>query len=228
MNGRRLLGMALFCLSAAAQGELRDYEFNVFLDGSEIGSHRFSFQSLGTEPSHYRLTSEASYRVKVLFVTVYEYRHRSVEEWRDGCLVEIRSATEDNGDEYRVSGERSGDGFRLRVNGETETVEENCIRTFAYWNPELIHTGQLLNSQTGELTRVEHEDIGTTPLPWQRDRRAATRKLATGDGPIELWYSGSGRWLGLRSPLKNGRVLHYRPVADDVVAAGAAVGGWRL
>ena len=212
----RLFVLGLMGASMAAWGEPRDYRFEVSLDEREIGNHSFTFEPLGDR--HYRLTSEASYDVKLLFVTVYEYRHRSEEEWRDGCLVAIRSATDDNGNQYQVVGERVAEGFRLQVNGEQRAVGETCVRSFAYWNPELLRTDKLLNSQTGKLEEIEHEVLGTTPLPWQGERTADTRKLVTADGPIELWYGAGDGWLGLRSQLKNGRVLQYRPSPETEVA----------
>ena len=179
------------------------------------------------------MTSEASYTVKVLFVTVYEYSHRSVEEWRDGCLVSIESRTDDDGDSYTVEGRQTRDGFRLDVNGETTSVSETCLRTFAYWNPRLLQTDRLLNSQTGQLEDVEPSRAGEGELPWTRGRTAETLELSTPGGLIRLWYGDDNRWLGLHSKLENGRALEYRAspeasLADRVWRPEAGRREWTL
>ena len=200
-----LLGAAHAGASAPA-----DHRFQVLLDGKPIGHHRFSFSPL-EEGGGYRLVSEAEYAVKFLFIEAYSYDHRSEEVWRDGCLRRIDARTDDNGDDYRISGEWSDDGLELAVNGQSRQVDKSCVRTFAYWQPRLLDAGELLNSQTGELDPVTTRDLGRAALPWQPDREASTLELDTERGIIQLWYDSEGRWLGLRSRLENDRVLEYRP-----------------
>jgi Domain of unknown function (DUF6134) len=186
-----------------------DYVFEVLLDGNSIGSHRFEFESEGTG---YRLTSTANYVVKILFVPVYRYQHRSQESWRNGCLQQIQADTNDNGESYRISGGAEEGGLALIVNDREVNYARECIRTFAYWQPALLNTDKLLNSQTGELNNVTYQPLGQTPLPWDTTRTGNTVRLQTPDGDIHLWYRNS-RWLGLLSTLASGRELLYRPVS---------------
>jgi len=205
----------LFFLVAVLTAQLAsadEYRFRVLLDDREIGEHSFSFIPLEGDDV-YRVVSTARYDVAFLFVNVYQYRHQSREVWAAGCLQDIASATDDNGEEFQVAGVRQPGGLKLTVNGKGEMVAERCVRTFAYWDPRLLAAGQLLNSQTGELQPVEFAELGETPLPWSPATRVRSVALALADGRIELWYD-SGRWLGLRSTLENGRVLQYWP-ADE-------------
>lgn len=208
-----LLSLCLLALNPALASTVpADYHFDVYLDDKPIGTHSFVFDAAG---DGYRLTSTASYQVKFLFVTAYQYRHESTEQWRGGCLRSIDSTTDDNGDSYRVEGDASA----IRVNGEPTPVAVDCVRSFVYWDPRLLESPQLLNSQTGELEPVTLDSLGQSPLPWGEDGRPhQLLSLATPRTPIELWYDSSGRWLGLRSELDNGRVLSYRPAAS---ASGA-------
>lgn len=215
---------SLFFISLAVWGSPLSAHFRVYLDGDEIGVHRFLFEPLGDETSHYRVVSDATYEVKIFFIPIYQYQHRSVENWRGGCLLEMRSITDDNGEDYFVSGERtSDDELRIRINGKTGIAEKRCVRTFAYWNPQLLDGDKLLNSQTGKLENVELEKLGETVLPWDEARRGDTLVLVTSTGSIRLWYGEDSRWLGLRSTLANGRVLEYRNVDEVEVAAQPAL-----
>ena len=67
-----LLAVLLTALPAAAPAEPAEWRFEVFLNDKPIGYHSFSLDSSGTEQV---LTTEASFDVKVLFVTAFRYRH---------------------------------------------------------------------------------------------------------------------------------------------------------
>ena len=213
----------VFCLLVSASCALfastQNYQFTVYLDGKEIGQHAFEFDRSPAENAGYQLISDARYQVKILFVTVYEYRHRSLENWRDGCVEQIKSATSDNGDDFVVTGQRFEDGLAIEVNGDQEINTPGCVRTFAYWDRELLRTDRLLNSQTGELEAIDLNDVGRTPLPWDGKREARTVELKSESGLIRLWYGEDDRWLGLSSRLENGRVLEYRLEADTIVVS---------
>lgn len=220
----RFLVTIVFCAicNNSTADMVTDYQFRVFLDGDEIGHHKFKFQAIGDgEPggdgeSGYRLVSEASYKVKLLFVTVYKYQHQSIEYWQGGCLQTIDAKTDDNGEDYKVVGEQSGAQLELTTNGMTQVLDSGCVRTYAYWQPELLQSDRLLNAQTGELQPVELMNVGASELPWDRSIEARTLRLTTAQGPIRLWYSDDDRWLGLQSALNNGRVLEYRLSPDMV------------
>ena len=208
----KLLRNAVLALSLSPLPALAmpagDHLFKVYLDDREIGTHSFEFEP---QAGGYRVESRAEYSVKVLFINLYNYRHRATELWSDGCLAGIESTTDDNGENFRVSGEAEESGMTIAVNGETRQVEKACIRTFAYWDPGLLRSGDLLNSQTGELSPVALEDLGETPLPWDEESRGSAYLLETEEGDIHLWYDDR-RWLGLKTVVGEDRVLTYRPV----------------
>ena len=196
---------------AAWQSEERYWNFRVFLDDREIGFHEFRVQDDGSEQ---RVEIDAQFDVKVLFINAYSYRHSNLESWRGGCLASIRSSTDDNGDRLEVEGQTGPQGFVLgKPDGSREVVGE-CIRSFAYWNPEILSAGQLLNAQTGELVNVSVEDRGTDILSvGDQVLPARQYRLTMEDGTIDLWYHGdSGQWLALKAPTEGGRVLRYEPI----------------
>ena len=206
--------IAALCLQAAAAVAANDvdaWRFEVLLDDKQIGYHDFNVLNDGRRQV---LETEASFDVKFLFITAFRYRHTNTEIWGDDCLLSIDAATDNNGDRLTVSGEQLNDAFR--VSGEAgEATLERCVRTFAYWNPDILNADRLLNSQTGEYEDVsvvfEGEDqvvIDGGPVDALRYR------LIAAAGEIRLWYTAdaSRRWLALEAPAKGGRTLRYRPL----------------
>ncbi len=199
---------ALAALPAAAAD--RNWEFEVSLDDRKIGYHTFV---LSEEGDRRVLETEAAFDVKLLFVTAFRYRHSNVEVWDDGCLESINARTDSNGKTFEVRGTRKAQRLTvMRSNGDDEL--EECVRTFAYWNPAVLGAERLLNSQTGEYESVsvvaegdDSVEFDGVPVPAKRFR------LSTKGGDIKLWYSADmSCWLALEAPAKGGRTIRYRPL----------------
>ncbi len=190
--------------------EERSWTFNVLLDKRPIGYHRFDVRDTG---ERFLVDIEAEFEVEVFFVTAYRYLHDNQETWQDGCLVQIDSTTDDNGDTYKVAGAAEERAFRLERNQEETRVEADCLKTFAYWNPAILEAKQLLNAQTGVVTDVTVEKVGTATF--DVDGVAVNSDeylLSMADGSIRLWYEQrSGQWLGLETRTKGDRLLRYVP-----------------
>jgi hypothetical protein len=213
------LGLAVGSLSAdiapaplAGDSERALWEFQVLLDGREIGYHRFDVQNFGETE---RVDIEARFEVEFLFITAYEYAHDNQETWSGDCLQQIESSTNDNGTEYAIAGEASSSGFTLARNDDAEAIDTPCLKTFAYWNRDILQADRLLNAQTGEWKPVTVESIGTTPFEVSGIPVPAEEyRLLIPDGAIRLWYQeDNGQWLGLETETKGGRILRYEPRA---------------
>ena len=213
-----ILAVSLPLAPAGAVTEAEAWRFEVLLDDKQIGYHDFTVAEDGDRQV---FETKASFDVKFLFVTAFRYRHQNTEIWDGGCLLSIDAATNNNGDMLAVNGVQLGDTFR--VSGESgEATLEKCVKTFAYWNPEILRAERLLNSQTGEYESVsvalEGEDrvlVDGKPVDALRYRLSAEA------GDIRLWYTNDAaqRWLALEAPAKGGRTLRYRPLAVPVDTA---------
>ncbi|HEY5641819.1 MAG TPA: DUF6134 family protein [Woeseiaceae bacterium] len=205
----RLL-FVLLCLlpgvSMAGNGATRTWQFEVSLDGSPIGFHRFELVESGDA---HQLQSEASFDVRFLFFNAFRYRHTNTEIWSDGCLRSIRSTTDANGQDERVSGMRVDDRLLIRaVDGETSL--DGCVMTFAYWNPEFLRQPRLLNPQTGEYLPVRVESLGEQRISVKGQAvEAHAYRLLAEELELIVWYSEANEWLGLQSVAKGGRILRY-------------------
>jgi hypothetical protein len=81
-----------------------------------------------------------------------------------------------------------------------------------------------LNSQTGELKPVKVSQLGQEIYTYKNIEIEATRyEIVVDENPISLWYAQDGRWLGLETLAKGGRVLRYQPV--DVPDAQLVLSG---
>jgi hypothetical protein len=213
-KGALLLALALVAghmpaTHAALDGaEPKRWQFEVLLDDKPIGEHTFE---LANEGDRHVLESKASFDVKFLFVTAFRYRHQSTEIWNDNCLTSIDATTDSNGKRQTVRGASRNNRFSLERPDASALPE--CVQTFAYWNPDVLESTELLNSQTGAYEAVaiswdgrDAVDVAGTPV--EADRyRIGTRK-----GDITLWYSVADQtWLALEAPAKGGRTLAYRP-----------------
>ena len=82
-------------LAARAAAADTHLEFEVFLDAKPVGTHRFDI--LRAADGTQTVKSVAAFDVKILGFVAYRYRHEATEHWAQGCLVQIKSSTNDNG-----------------------------------------------------------------------------------------------------------------------------------
>lgn len=216
LRGTLTVALALLCLARPTLAELaapaadpREWNFKVYLNDSEIGYH--SFQLTEAEGRKH-LVTKADFKVKFLFLTAYKYTHVSRETWRENCLQRIDAETDLNGKTIAVRGLQEAGRFELEA-ADAKDQPGNCVKTFAYWNPEFLQENILLNSQSGEFVPVQVEFSGDELLTVRGASVPARRySLTAKDTALDLWYSDDGRWLGLESTLKNGRTLRYELV----------------
>ncbi|WCM94464.1 DUF6134 family protein [Acidovorax sp. NCPPB 2350] len=195
-----LAGLALTGSPAHALGPAEGiWNFSVTLDDRPIGEHRFR---LATQESGERsVESTARFTVRVMGIALYRYRHEARELWRGDCLVKITSDTDDDGQPGAVQQEF--------MPGSAGTA---CTRSFAYWNPAILDSRELLDPQTGKIEPVRISRQQEDTLTVRGQAVAAVRWRIEGPKhPIDVWYAtGSGEWVGLDSTVRGGRKLRYR------------------
>jgi hypothetical protein len=183
-----------------------EWNFEVFLDDSKVGYHNFRLEQAANQQ---RLISEAEFKVKLLFVTLYKYQHQNSEVWENDCLQRIESRTNANGKKFAVRGRQGPDAFELEATDQREELAR-CLMTFAYWNPDFLKQSELLNPQTGEILPVSVEPLETEPYLVRGENIEAQQYRVQARGmELHLWYSKDGEWLGLESTTKGGRTLRY-------------------
>ena len=176
--------------AASTEAVSREWRFQVSLDGRHIGEHRFVLRDAGESRE---LTSEARFRVRVLFFDAYRYDHRAQETWRGDCLERLDASTDVNGKRTVVD----------------VTPLDECVQTFAYWNPSILRASRLLNPQTGEYVPVQVRDLGRELLAGVMTERFRLTGQGRTPMEIDLWYSPARDWLALESRTPEGRLLRY-------------------
>ena len=185
----------------------QSWDFRVFLDDKEIGTHRFDLVGQGEQR---QLTSKARMAVKILFVTAYTYDHHDVEHWQGDCLDKLTSKTDDNGEKHHVDVERRDGKTIVRTERAIQSYGP-CTLTFAYWNPVMLRQTQLLNSQDGEYIDVKITDAGADSILVRGVKTPARRfELRSKKLSIDLWYSQQDEWLQLESKTERGQKLIYK------------------
>ena len=206
--GRAL--MATLLVTGAAPSPARanqTWDFRVFLDEKEIGTHRFDLIERDGER---QLTSTARMTVKLLFVTAYTYDHQDVEHWQGDCVSKLSSTTDDNGEKHRVDVQRREGATMVPTLEGSQRLGE-CVMTFAYWNPTMLQQTRLLNSQDGEHIDVKINDAGADAIVVRGVKTPARRyELRSERLSIDLWYSEQQQWLALESRTKRGQKLIYK------------------
>ena len=205
ISGLGLLAMLLLSPSLALANQT--WDFRVFLDEKEIGTHRFELIDRDGERE---LISKARMKVKLLFVTAYTYDHHDVEYWNGDCLSKLSSTTDDNGEKHRVDVQRREGATTVQTLKGTQRLGE-CVLTFAYWNPAMLRQTQLLNSQDGENVKVKITDAGSDSIIVRGVKTPARRyELRSEKLSIDLWYSEQQQWLALESKTERGQKLIYK------------------
>ncbi|MCX7181836.1 MAG: DUF6134 family protein, partial [Candidatus Methylopumilus sp.] len=88
----------------------KEWNFDVLMDDKLIGEHSFQLKEEG---KFNQLTSNAQFKVTLLSIPVYKYKHTSQELWNKDCLHAIESSTQDGGDDYKVLGKTEANTFKL-------------------------------------------------------------------------------------------------------------------
>ena len=85
-----------------------DRRFSVLYKGFKIGAHTVSYSSATGET---RVDTEIDLSVKVAFLSVFAFSHRSKETWRGGRLMSLNSETVEHGETPHVEGAAMPQGF---------------------------------------------------------------------------------------------------------------------
>ena len=181
----------------AASDATRQWNFDVFLDEKKIGFHKFFVEQLEDD---YRVVSSAHFKFKLFFFIPITYRHNSTEFWRNGCLTSFESITGRGSKDTRVSGISIGNTFLVSRDGETDEID-NCVRSFAYWNPFFLTHEFLLNGETGKYLPVT--------LFKKNTQAGFTITIKPPSGELILNYNEDGKWIALEAQVKDVGTMKY-------------------
>ena len=207
-------------IATAAQSDSahQSWNFKVFLDDKPIGYHQVR---IDLEANRKAVHTKAEFDVRFMFIPVYSYIHDTRETWENGCLVNITSKTDDNGDDFFINSMPVNQRLELETQDGVSSFD-GCVRTFAYWDIEMLKSTHLLNTQTGKYQAVTVTDMGNDTVKLENTEVEARRfKLICEDMNIDLWYTNDMHWLALQSTTASGAILRYVPQSPFSVALGS-------
>ena len=196
--------MMLLCCSVYAE----QISFHVQLNDKDIGFHEFNVQND-------TISNKAQFDVKLWFIPAYKYRHTATEVYKDNCLIQLESETQDGADFFELSSLADSAFFKIKVN-DKDYNHPACSQTFRYWDIQFIEQNLAINPQDGEIFQLtflkdEDEEVKTKTNTFLANKYTL-RAINDQDEKfhIELWYEqNSKKWIKLKSYLKDDNVITY-------------------
>lgn len=209
-----LTGLVLAGPLRAALPGVDEIAFQVFRDGAPLGHHKVSFRH---EDQDLHVDIDIRLEVKLLFVTVFSYRHRNHEVWRDGHLVAIDTETDDDGETFWLRGRATAAGLEIEGSSGRFLAPADVMPT-SYWNPRTVEETRLLDTQRGRLIQVEIAPAGAESLTLGGRPVEARRYAVTGDLNLDLWYTAEGEWAKTSFEARGAEVVYARPGNGPAIA----------
>jgi hypothetical protein len=187
----------------ATQGEA--LRFAILRNGSEVGVHELRRETVAGMT---RVDVTSRIDVRLLGLDLYRFRYRAQELWDQSGLLRLNVEVDDNGEAFRLGGER--DAGRFRWTSETGSGEHPMpVFPTNHWNPEVLEQDAVLNTLTGRISRVEIVPEGRQLLDLRSVEAPALRYRYRGDLQLESWYDPRGQWLGVRFEGRDGSTIEY-------------------
>jgi len=167
--------------------------FSVIYKGDRIGSHTVEYASASGET---QVNTEIELLVKVASFTMFEFKHRSEETWRDGRLMALKSNTVEDGDTLRVEGAVTPDGFRVESGGGPFIAPAATLTSNSLWTPAVLEQATIVDAQHGGVIGVSARRQPDEVIEVAGRRIHASRYsfitpyLAGG-----IWYDLDGVWV---------------------------------
>ena len=196
--------MMLLCCSVYAD----QINFQVQLNEKDIGFHEFNVQND-------TISNKAQFDVKLWFIPAYKYRHTATEVYKDNCLIQLESETQDGADFFELSSLADSAFFKIKVN-DKDYNHPACSQTFRYWDIQFTEQSLAINPQDGEIFKLsfskdEDEEVKTKTNTFLANKYTL-HAINDQDEKfhIELWYEqNSKKLIKLKSYLKDDNVITY-------------------
>ncbi|MBO0699332.1 MAG: hypothetical protein J2P46_13130 [Zavarzinella sp.] len=168
-----------------------DRTFQVLVDGKVAGHYqvRVAERDGATE-----CTVSAQVEVKTI-IGKYRYVLDSQEVWKDGKLMGLRSACNDDGTKHDVALTNDGTTATLKADGKT-IKGGGAVWPTTYWRlPPAAGALTLLDSDTGKLIPAKLEKVGADTVRVLGKEQEATKYRLTGGVDVTLWFDAGGRMV---------------------------------
>ncbi len=201
-----LLGLACGGAARAAPAEPDRLGFQVFRNGSSIGTHALTF-SRSDDSLEVGIAVDIAVGIGPL--VLFRYRLRGTERWRGGQLVQADVTTNDNGRAAFLRVRRDAEGLWVEGSRSGRYLAPAGSLLATHWNPAEVDA-PMVNPQDGTLFRPAVARAGPGPMQLPDGTRCACRRFTlTGEPQMQLWYDQADIWCALQAPGKDGSTITY-------------------
>jgi hypothetical protein len=178
---------------AARAADVETREFSVRVDKKQAGSYVMTFTR--QDDGSVTLAAQANVRVSYL-IYKYTYTYQGTETWKDGQLLKLESAANDDGKQFTVSAWPEGDSLKVRTNGQQRQTRRD-VWTTTYWHtPDARFHNQavpLLDADTGKDINAHCQYVGTQQLTAAGQVLNCKHFRLTGGVTVDVWYDDQDR-----------------------------------
>jgi hypothetical protein len=170
-----------------------DRRFSVLYKGFKIGAHTVSYSSATGET---RVDTDIDLSVKVAFLSVFAFSHRSKETWRAGRLMALNSETVEHGETLHVEGAATPQGFRVVSKAGPVIASAATLTSNSLWTPAMLEQATVVDAQRGGIIGVSARKVGEEQIVIAGGQVRATRyTLITPYFAGSTWYDKSDLWV---------------------------------
>ncbi len=167
--------------------------FTVLYKGKKIGAHTVLYSPATGET---RVNTEIRLLVKVAFLTLFAFRHRSEETWRDGRLMSLNSETVEHGETLDVQGAATPEGFRVVSKGGPFIASAATLTSNSLWTPAVLEQETLVDAQHGGVIGVSARKFADEEIVIGTRKVRVTRyTFITPYLAGSIWYDEEDLWV---------------------------------
>ena len=162
------------------------------VDGKPAGTHVLAIKT--ADNGTVTVSADTSVKVRVAIIT-YSYTFRGTETWKDGRLLALESATNDDGKKHAVAAKADKDGTSVTANGKELLVKGDAWTTLRWQLPADKKRAALtlIDADTGKTAAGKLELVGLEKVSVAGKVLEANHYRLTGGMKADLWYDGLDR-----------------------------------
>lgn len=197
--------LVLTSLGPASASQVEEHRYHILRGGSQVGIHEVRREVVGGET---RVSSSSRIDVGLLGIDLYRFRYSAQEVWDREGLARLEVRVDDDGEPFRLDGQRDGKAFTWTSDAGRG---EHGLPLYPtnHWHGGVLRQDRVLNTLTGNLSRVDIARTGNETLRLPTGEVQAERYRYRGDLELDAWYDARGRWLGMRFKGRDGSEIRY-------------------
>ena len=203
--------------SAQAQFKSEYRVFQVLVENNPSGTYSQTITTYGEGTTD--ITCKSDTKVKVLAMT-FQHAFRGNERWKDGKLIHMASAINDNGAAHTLQVNADKGKLIIKVGGAERAAHPETWSS-CYWTlPPAEMRKQpsyMIDADTGIEYQVTWQNMGKDSLIVNKQRVACTHYKVTGNGmpTADVWFDENDR-LVRRDGVRRGKTVVLMLVSSEI------------